>query len=126
MGEMTHREVAEELKALMVRANDGDEGALPKLREIFDEVPTLVRKFMDPAKTAERSAVDLYATEGDLLAREAILRILEQMRSELEGEHPTPLRRLLVERVVATWLQVQCYETLYARRGPHGLAPNGL
>jgi hypothetical protein len=115
VGEMTHREVAEELKALMVRANDGDEGALPKLRKIFDEVPTLARKFMDPANIAERRAVDLYATGDDLLAREAIPRILEQMRSELEGGYSTPLERLLVERVVATWLQVQCYETLYAQ-----------
>ena len=50
-----------------------------------------------------------------MFAREAIPRILEQMRSELEGGYSTPLERLLVERVVATWLQVQCYETLYAQ-----------
>ena len=41
--------------------------------------------------------------------------VLKQMRSELEGEDPTPLERRLVERVVATGLQVQCYETLYAQ-----------
>jgi hypothetical protein len=44
MGEMIHRQVADELKDLMVRAREGDEGALPKVREIFDEVPTLARK----------------------------------------------------------------------------------
>lgn len=98
MGEMTHRQVADELKDLMVRAREGDEGALPKVREIFDEIPTLARKVMDPAKIAERSAVDLYATGDDLLAGEVMPRVLKQMRSELEGEHPTPLERLLVER----------------------------
>jgi hypothetical protein len=115
VGKIDRRQVIKELKALMVRAHEGDEGALPKLREILDEAPSLARKLLDPAKVAERSAVGLYASMDDLLAQEAIPRVLEQMRSELEGEHPTPLERLLVERVVATWLQVQCYETLYAQ-----------
>src|SRR5918997_1334760 len=99
----------------MVRAQDGDEGTLPKLREILDGAPSLARKLLDPAKVAERSAVDLYSCKDDLLAQEAIPRVLQQMRSELEGEDPTPLECLLVERIVATWLQVQCYETLYAQ-----------
>lgn len=115
MGEIDRRQVIKEPKALMVRAHKGDEGALPKLRKILDVAPSLARELLDPAKVAERSAVGLYASKDDLLAREAILRVLEQMRSELEGEEPTPLERLLVERVVATWLQVQCYETLYAQ-----------
>ena len=112
---MERRPVVEELKALMVRAHEGDEEALPKLRKILDEVPSLARKLLDPAMIAERSAVNLYASKDDLLAQESIPRVLEQVRSELEGEAPTPLERMLVERVVATWLQVQCYETLYAQ-----------
>ena len=115
MGEIDRRQVIKELKALMVRAQDGDEGTLPKLREILDGAPSLARKLLDPAKVAERSAVDLYSSKDDLLAQEAIPRVLQQMRSELEGEDPTPLECLLVERIVATWLQVQCYETLYAQ-----------
>ena len=115
MSEIDRRQVTKELKALMVRAHEGDEGVLPKLREILDGTPSLARKLLDPAKVAERSAVGLYASKDDLLAQEAIPRVLKQMRSELEGENPTPIQRLLVERVVATWLQVQCYETLYAQ-----------
>jgi hypothetical protein len=115
VGEIDRRQVIKELKALTVRAHEGDEDALPKLREILDGTPSLARKLLDPAKAAERSAVGLYASKEDLLAQEAIPRVLEQMRSELEGEDLTPLERLLVERVAATWLQVQCYETLYAQ-----------
>ncbi len=115
MGEIDRRQVIKELKALMVRAHEGDEGALPKLREILDEAPSLARKLLDTAKVAERSAVGLYASEDDLLAREAIPRVLAEMRAELEGESPTALERMLAERVVATWLQVQSYETLYAQ-----------
>ena len=115
MGETSRQQVADELKALMVSAHEGDASVLPKIREILDEAPSLARKFMDPAKITERSAVDLYSTGEDLLVRETIPRVLKQMRSELAGEHPTPLESLLVDRVVATWLQVQCYETLYAQ-----------
>jgi hypothetical protein len=116
VGEISRRRVGEELRALLVRAHDGDEDALPKLRELVDEAPALARKLVDPAKIAERSALELYSTKEDLVVQEATPRVLEQMRSELAGEHPTPLERMLVDRVVATWLQVQCYETLYAQQ----------
>ena len=99
----------------MVRAHEGDREALPQIREILHAVPSLARELMDPAEIAERSAAGLYAKGDDLLAREVIPRVLKEMRSELEGEDPTPLERLLAERVAATWLQVQCYETLYAQ-----------
>ena len=35
------------------------------------------------------------------------------MREGLAGVDPTPLERLLTERVVATWLQLQFFEHLY-------------
>jgi hypothetical protein len=36
------------------------------------------------------------------------------MRIEVAGENPSPLERLLAERVVATWLQVQLFDAFYA------------
>ena len=115
MGDIDRRRAAEELKALLARAHEGDREALPQIREILHAVPSLARELMDPAEIAERSAAGLYAKGDDLLAQEVIPRVLGQMRSELEGENPTPLERLLADRVAATWLQVQCYETLYAQ-----------
>lgn len=115
MGEIDRRRAAEELKALMVRAHEGDRSALPQIREILDAAPSLAHELMGPAEIAERSAVGLYAKGEDLLAQEVIPRVLGQMRSELEGEGPTPLEHLLADKVAATWLQVQCYETLYAQ-----------
>jgi len=108
-------EVVAELKELMVRAHDGDRSALPKLRRVLDAAPSLAKRFMDPAGIAERSMVGMYAHGGDLLSREALPRVLKEMRSELAGEDPSPLERLLVERVVATWLQLQYFETAYAQ-----------
>src|SRR5262245_45050258 len=43
----------------------------------------------------------------DGLSREIYRRELARMRRELEGERPTPLERLPIDRVVACWLQVQ-------------------
>ena len=109
------REVVEELKGLLVRAHDGDEEALPRLREILDEVPTLARKLVDPAAQAEGSMLASYAGE-DVLVKEMMPRTLKRMREELAGPDPSPLERLLVERVVATWFQLQYFESLYAQR----------
>ena len=36
------------------------------------------------------------------------------MRIEVAGENASPLERLLAERVVATWLEVQLFSGLYA------------
>ena len=40
-------------------------------------------------------------------SREALPSKLELLRDELTGKNPTPIERLLVERVLACWLQVQ-------------------
>ena len=40
---------------------------------------------------------------------------MELLRAELLGPTPTPLERLLVERVVACWLQVQDADVRYAQ-----------
>jgi hypothetical protein len=39
-----------------------------------------------------------------------VIRKLELLRAELLGDNPTPVERILVERVVACWLQVQAAE----------------
>src|SRR5262249_48392568 len=44
-----------------------------------------------------------------------LTRKLEQLRAELAGANPTPIERLLVERIVACWLQVQDADIRYAQ-----------
>lgn len=112
----SRQEVLNELRGLLVRAHDGDRKALPRLREILDAAPSLARRFVDPAEIAEKAMVKRYAGGGeDLVAEEALPRVLEEMRREFAGESPTPIERLLAERVVATWLQLQYFEAVYAQ-----------
>jgi hypothetical protein len=104
-----------ELKGLLRRVHEeGDEGALPQLREILDAVPRLARRFVDPAEQAEQSMVKNYAGD-DLLVKETLPRTLKAMREELGGKDPSPLERLLVERVVASWFSLQYFEAIYAQ-----------
>ena len=49
-----------------------------------------------------------------MASKEFLKHQLESMRIEVAGENPSPLERLLAERVVATWLQVQLFEGIYA------------
>jgi len=65
------------------------------------------------AVTTLGSGVD--GTGEDLSVREAIYAKLNSLRQELLGENPTAVERLLVERIVACWLQVQDAEIRYAR-----------
>ena len=104
-----------ELKALMVCLRDGDEGAVPRLREILHETPELARKFVDPALQTERSMIETYAGEDGRVVRETMPHTLEALRAKLAGESPSPLEQLLVERIAATWLQLHYFETLYTQ-----------
>jgi hypothetical protein len=54
-------------------------------------------------------------TGGDPLVREALPVRLEAMRKELAGADPSVLERLLAERIVACWLQLQYAEIIYAQ-----------
>jgi hypothetical protein len=51
----------------------------------------------------------------DLLFRESGERKINALRAELSGPNPSPLERLLVERVVATWLQAWYADASYAQ-----------
>jgi hypothetical protein len=49
----------------------------------------------------------------DVLRTECLERKLADLRAEVAGPSPSPLERLLAERIVACWLQVQYADTAY-------------
>ncbi len=107
-------ELLDQLRGVVEKAHDGDEEALTKVKEIFKEAPGMARIFADIAGEAERSLIKR-VTGGDPLVREALPVRLEAMRKELAGADPSFLERLLAERIVACWLQVQYAEIIYAQ-----------
>src|SRR5262249_41644713 len=51
----------------------------------------------------------------NLLLRESVERRVDALKGELAGPEPSPLEKLLVERVVACWLQCHYADGTYAQ-----------
>ena len=108
------RELIDELEACVVQAQDGDEKALSKVRQLLKEEPRMARIFVDLAAEAERSLIKTVSGD-DPLTKVALPPQLESMRKELAGPEASHLERLLAERIVACWLQLQYAEAIYAQ-----------
>jgi len=104
----------EDLIELVERAGRGDETTLPALRELLDFEPELVSAWGDLARKAERELLEVRAG-NNLRTKEAVQRKLRAMETELAGLSPSPLEKLLVERVAACWLQLHWAEVIYAQ-----------
>jgi hypothetical protein len=105
----------QELEKIIERARKGDETTLPVLRQLFKDPRAVDRLGGDLARQAEYSLIRAAAGK-DAALREALERKLELLRADLAGPAPTPLERLLVERVAACWLQLHYAETLIAQQ----------
>jgi hypothetical protein len=110
----TRRATVERLSDLFKKAEKGNEKAVPEIRKILQESPDLAWRFMDFATLAERRFIENLTKDKDLASRETMEFQLAAMREEVAGENPSPLERLLAERIVLTWLQIQLFEGLYA------------
>jgi hypothetical protein len=117
----------QEFWALVTRAREGDEEALPALRKaLAREAPEwrawFPETFGDPSRwlidTLVRSAVG----ETDLASAEGLEMKLAQVRTDLEGPSPTPLEKLLAERAAVCWFNVTIYETLYLQSKDKSIA----
>jgi hypothetical protein len=106
----TNKEFLEVLK----RAEKGDASTLPVLRILLQSSDEVERLGGNLARQAEQSLIAAAAGKN-LSFKLALIRKLELMRAELEGSDPTPVERLLVERIVACWLQVQDADVRYAQ-----------
>jgi len=101
------------LIALIDRAQEGDKEALSVLRKVLDEAPRIAR-FVNLARDVERSIVKKISGD-DVFTQEALPRNLEAMRKDVAGENPSPLERLLAERITVCWLELQYFEAIYAQ-----------
>jgi hypothetical protein len=103
-----------DLWALVRRAEAGDATAMPALRTAMDANGTLVEIFGDLAAQVERSILRAI-TGKDHLFREASERKLAKMRADVAGPSPSPLERLLAERIALCWLVLHDAEVRFAQ-----------
>jgi X-X-X-Leu-X-X-Gly heptad repeat protein len=102
----------EQRKAILRRAENGDEAAVPAVQRIL---AARVRPLVDLAESLQQSYVGHMSKGGNLVVREGIFDQLSRLRQELTGGvDPSPLERLLIERIVACWLALQYQEHAYS------------
>jgi hypothetical protein len=105
---------ADEVRAFLKRTQAGDRSTLPVLQTMLRD-PECVRVFGgELAESVEGSFLRALAKD-DVGFQQAARRKMELLRAELLGPGATPVEQLLVERVVACWLQVQDAELRYAQ-----------
>ena len=107
----------ERIGALLDRAQQGDAAVVLELRKVLDEQPHLWRDVGDLARVTESAWIQKTAGHN-LFFRESLTRRVRALRRELQGEAPSPLARLLVDRVVCTWIALAYAESVYARGIP--------
>lgn len=97
-----------EIKDVVGRAKRGDAAAVPRLRELLDRHPALWARTGDLAAQVEQSWVGLAAGDN-LHLKESVSRYAAKLRADLTRPSASPVERLLVERAVATWLQLNYF-----------------
>jgi hypothetical protein len=102
----------EAVKALLKQAEQGDTTVLPALRTYMDQSPSVWEQGGDIAKATQRALLD-QAAGKNLVIRETLARKCAALTQELAGPTPSPLERLLVERIVLCWLHLHCAEATY-------------
>jgi hypothetical protein len=108
----------EHVQDLCRRAVQGDAAVLPELRRVLDGHPEMWHAYGDLAVQAQAVWVNLTAGQN-LLLHESLQRFAAELKARLAGDDPSALERLLVERVAATWLQVNHADAAYAQaKGP--------
>src|SRR5262245_32900469 len=116
----TEPPVAAELRVLVKSAQGGDRSALPRIREILDQHPEVWRHVGDLAALTERAWIAILAADHPV-AVESMKRTAAELKAELAGDNPTRLERLLVDQVVACWMEVSYLEAVAADPGRSSL-----
>ncbi len=107
--------------SLLPDANTGDPSALTDLRTILEDHPQLWEGVGNLAREAELALVRLVAGPNTV-AKEAIRKQLDTLRRDVAGPAPSPLERLLADRVVLGWLGLAVAEGQYHRALDQGLS----
>jgi hypothetical protein len=102
----------DELKAVLRKAEQGDTTVLPALRAYMDQAPGFGEQRGDMGQLTQTALIQHMAGKN-LMVQENIARKCAALTKELTGPTPSPLERLLVERIVLCWLHLHCAEASY-------------
>lgn len=107
-----------DLSPLAERARKGDREAANALLRVLEGDPDrLIRLGHGNLDVLAEECLSMRELGDNLIARDAIEARLKRLRAELAGPAPTPLERLLVDRVAMTWFQLQMLELVTPTSG---------
>jgi hypothetical protein len=96
---------ADEMRELIRKAQEGRERYLPALRRLLKQHPALGRSYDDAANIRRFLAKRMCGRA--LYSAELLNRQAEELAAAVVGPNPSPIERLLGERVAIGWMQVQ-------------------
>lgn len=96
------------LQATVELARRGVKEALPYLRKVLDQHPEMVGHYDDLARRAQHAWLQLFGK--DLLAQEGTARQLDALRHDLAEPRSSPLEKLVIQRIVACFLQTVYFD----------------
>ena len=96
----------DEVRTLLALAAMGDRDALPLLRRPCSTAGPASGETLGDLATHVQMAWVHRIGRSDVAVKEALGRRADALRNELAAPGATPLERLLIDRVVATWLEV--------------------
>jgi hypothetical protein len=102
-------------------ARQGDEAATAYVRELMTRDGNVAWGGGELASEALGSLARKAAGDN-IVFREALLKKCEHLRNEVAGPNPSPVERLLVERVVACWSYLYYLELVYGQNSTFGLS----
>jgi hypothetical protein len=99
-----------EFQALAARADGGNHDAQQAIRELMDRSPVIWQHLGDLGRFVEEHLVDQFGARS-FVVREAVRRQLDAFREELAVPADDLPGRLLGQRTVVAWLEVQLRQT---------------
>jgi hypothetical protein len=111
----------EGFEGLVQRANGGDQVAIQDLRSILQNRPELVDHLANITSHALLALIRAIAGTNQLVHASLEMK-MEQLQTELLGPNPSTLERLLVGRVVVSYLETEYLTAKYAADGTGNLA----
>jgi hypothetical protein len=106
---------AAQLRKLIEQANKGNTQAFDRLRAMLPTVAAQWLHLKDMAANAREAFIRIASGEKALFTQEMFRRQCQALTWDLTGPEPTPLEKLLVDRIVLCWLHLHYAENIYVQ-----------
>ena len=101
----------DEFKAVVDKANAGDDKALSELRQLLDNNPEIWKSLGNLPRYARESMLVAIAGKDESV-KESLRRSAEELLRGLTTESSSPIERLAADRVVSCWLECHFVDLL--------------